>query len=363
MEVVVFGSWQTSRHYIARLNTSVAADGDLSVLFTSPCGFVPTEMYPNSGNRYYAENALEMLDQTGEWYYSRNTETLYFQTQDGGDPNAMTFVIDRGEELKEGILIKEEAARTTTLVPNNVHQSTLVELPPNSVTWGASSFTLEATLLTSRSVGQTIFYKGPQSRQHVPEDKCLYIDTNGHVALDVGWEGHLEPTATFTGLGQQGRTGRVVSRTIRSLTNISDGAPHHVVLAFDAPDSTYSLQIDGEVEGSATFGSADKSPGDWIVALAMDWPKGGWLSGVRYNFSVTEPVQGLHFANIEIVNVGWGLGREDITDFQAVSCFCPINFFFTSLDQALSHTLFFVLGELPFNCRSSFCRCTQLQPQ
>jgi hypothetical protein len=49
MEIVVFASWTSSRHYIAELNTS--KDGSLTVLFTSPCGFSPTGMWPNSGNR------------------------------------------------------------------------------------------------------------------------------------------------------------------------------------------------------------------------------------------------------------------------------------------------------------------------
>jgi hypothetical protein len=70
MEIVVYASWTSGRHYIKQLNASTP--NNLAVLFTTPAGFNPTSMWPNSGNRYYAENGgVEMVDEEGEWYYDK----------------------------------------------------------------------------------------------------------------------------------------------------------------------------------------------------------------------------------------------------------------------------------------------------
>ena len=68
MEVVVYASWSASRHYIDSLNVSAS-----TVTFTAPCLNAPAGMYPNSGNRYYVENALATVDSPGEFYIAPST--------------------------------------------------------------------------------------------------------------------------------------------------------------------------------------------------------------------------------------------------------------------------------------------------
>lgn len=41
------------------------------------------------GYGFYLDNALEALDQPGEWYYDRQTHTLYFYAPQGADPSSM----------------------------------------------------------------------------------------------------------------------------------------------------------------------------------------------------------------------------------------------------------------------------------
>ena len=162
MEIVVYASWTTGRHYIEQLNTSVAEG--LSVVFTSPCGFSPAGMYPNSGNRYYAENTVEMVDTEGEWHVSRRTGTLTLYSS--SDPSGRQLVLGRGDTLREGVLVKSTVSRRTVLLANQTRGP--VSLPANTVAWGASSFTLAATIVTNSSASdQMIFYKGPRSHQVV----------------------------------------------------------------------------------------------------------------------------------------------------------------------------------------------------
>ena len=63
-------------------------------------------MWPNSGNRYYAENALELVDEEGEWYVSRRSGVLTYRPPHGTDPNTRSFVLDRGDSLTQGIVLQ-----------------------------------------------------------------------------------------------------------------------------------------------------------------------------------------------------------------------------------------------------------------
>jgi hypothetical protein len=69
VEVVVFHSWNTSRVRIA------SVDKDKGVVaFTGPTIFRPLAWDPNQ--RYYVENARELLDAPGEWYLDRSSGVL-----------------------------------------------------------------------------------------------------------------------------------------------------------------------------------------------------------------------------------------------------------------------------------------------
>lgn len=78
VEVVVFHSWNTSRVRIASVDKAQAI-----VSFTGPTIFRPLAWDPEQ--RYYVENARELLDSPGEWYLDRETGVLSYWPLAGED--------------------------------------------------------------------------------------------------------------------------------------------------------------------------------------------------------------------------------------------------------------------------------------
>ena len=68
VEVVLYRTWNESRLLVSELY-----EDERVVTFTGPIG-----RRLGSGNRYYIDNALEELDQPGEWYLDRHTGELYY---------------------------------------------------------------------------------------------------------------------------------------------------------------------------------------------------------------------------------------------------------------------------------------------
>eukprot|EP00937_MAST-01D_sp_MAST-1D-sp2_P003545 g3545.t1 len=310
MEIVVYGSWTTARHYVAELNTSAR-----TVTLSDNCGFAPAGMWPNSGNRYYAEaGGVEMVDAAGEWFIDRRSGVLTYCAADSHEnPNDASFVLDRGEAVQEGVLLEQRTLVTTALdggagPQQRFNASAPLVLHADTIAWGSSSFVLRATVATtSAALGQQIFFKGERNHTHVADDKALYVDAGCALALDIGWVGHLA-----------GKPG-----TIRC-----DGSTHEVELRFDAPSSTYELRVDGELDARASFGTADPAmaPPQWTIEIGHGWGGGGddhddrsFVRNVSFAFSVPLPVSQLHLEGLEVRHVGWGLQSTGNTDFQAAS--------------------------------------------
>ncbi len=78
VEAVVFHSWNTSRVRMASVD---AAKG--IVTFTGPTIFRPLGWDPNQ--RYYVENARELLDSSGEWYLDRSSGVVSYWPLPGED--------------------------------------------------------------------------------------------------------------------------------------------------------------------------------------------------------------------------------------------------------------------------------------
>lgn len=78
VESVVFHSWNTSRVRIASVDKAQSI-----VTFTGPTIFRPLGWDPDQ--RYYVENARELLDAPGEWYLDRQTGVLSYWPLDGED--------------------------------------------------------------------------------------------------------------------------------------------------------------------------------------------------------------------------------------------------------------------------------------
>jgi len=78
VEVVVFHSWNTSRVRIAEVDEEAGI-----VRFTGKTIFRPLAWDPQQ--RYYVENARELLDAPGEWYLDRQTGMLTYWPRKGED--------------------------------------------------------------------------------------------------------------------------------------------------------------------------------------------------------------------------------------------------------------------------------------
>ncbi|MFC1737714.1 right-handed parallel beta-helix repeat-containing protein [Planctomycetota bacterium] len=78
VEILMYHKWNESRLIIQEIN-----EEQQTVTLTGPIG-------PRlGGNRYYVENALELLGQPGEWYLDRHEGKLYFWPVDEDDPSGL----------------------------------------------------------------------------------------------------------------------------------------------------------------------------------------------------------------------------------------------------------------------------------
>ena len=92
VEVVVYHSWNTSRVRIASVDEKQGI-----VTFTGPTIFRPLGWDPEQ--RYYVENARELLDEPGEWYLDRETGTLTYWPLPGEDMAKAEVVAPQLAEL------------------------------------------------------------------------------------------------------------------------------------------------------------------------------------------------------------------------------------------------------------------------
>jgi hypothetical protein len=80
VRVVLMHSWETSIHPIKSIDTETNI-----VEFTAPMREWWSIGYWEPNQRYYVENALELLDEPGEWYLDRTTGVLSYMPLPGED--------------------------------------------------------------------------------------------------------------------------------------------------------------------------------------------------------------------------------------------------------------------------------------
>jgi len=85
LELVVFHSWNTSRVRVASVDTQQRV-----VTFTGPTIFRPLAWDPQQ--RYYVENAAELLDAPGEWFLDASTGRVSYKPRPGEDPGRLEIV-------------------------------------------------------------------------------------------------------------------------------------------------------------------------------------------------------------------------------------------------------------------------------
>ncbi|MDY0165403.1 MAG: LamG-like jellyroll fold domain-containing protein [Thermoguttaceae bacterium] len=83
--VVVYHSWETSIHHVRYVDVE-----SRSVLLREPAPW-PMGRWQRQ-QRYYVENVFESLDEPGEWYFNRETETLYYYPMPGETPETVEAI-------------------------------------------------------------------------------------------------------------------------------------------------------------------------------------------------------------------------------------------------------------------------------
>lgn len=92
IEMVVFKNWDVARLPILSTSTSGSVT---TVDFQQPAkGLNNNQSNPliKAGQRYYFENALEFLDQPGEWYLNEVTAQLYYKPRAGENINTVEVI-------------------------------------------------------------------------------------------------------------------------------------------------------------------------------------------------------------------------------------------------------------------------------
>ncbi len=93
-ELVMYQNWSISRASI------VSSDGS-GLKLANPMGWIghgsATTASPDKPA--IIENALEFVDQPGEWYLDRTSGVLTYQAAEGEDPNTKTFIAPKLEQL------------------------------------------------------------------------------------------------------------------------------------------------------------------------------------------------------------------------------------------------------------------------
>ena len=94
VNVILMHSWETSIHPISAVDTA-----SNMVIFAGPMKEWWSIGYWEDNQRYYVENALELLDQPGEWYLDRESGKLYYWPMPGEKLGRVEVVAPRLTEF------------------------------------------------------------------------------------------------------------------------------------------------------------------------------------------------------------------------------------------------------------------------
>lgn len=102
MQLHVNATWRDFWVPIAGIAEDAA--GDKVVTFKQPAynemiGMEPREQTPTFNRLFYVENALELLDRHGEWYFNQSTREIFYYPQDHEDVGSMEAVVPVLERL------------------------------------------------------------------------------------------------------------------------------------------------------------------------------------------------------------------------------------------------------------------------
>lgn len=88
VEVMAAGNWAINRKRLSSVDEKTG-----TVVLAPPHSLGHGAIHPKSGRWCYFENALEMLDQPGEWYLDRTTGVLHYRPRPGEDMTRVETVM------------------------------------------------------------------------------------------------------------------------------------------------------------------------------------------------------------------------------------------------------------------------------
>ena len=158
IQFVSYEDWSTERVHL----TGIYSIGNSYYLALKPNeadllfgGQAPIKRQTTYG-RYYLENALEFLDQAGEWYYNNTTGYLYYKPLSGETLSSLTAVVPNGIEQFFSFQGTNTASVQNMILRNFKMMYTAWSAPDNNGLFDAqaNAFTMEDTSFQKYSVWQ-----------------------------------------------------------------------------------------------------------------------------------------------------------------------------------------------------------------
>ena len=143
MELVWMGeeSHCTWRSHRVLVNSIVPLNGDSMVIKLDNFGYSMTSAggsRPSPEKPFYIENAYELLDTPGEWYFNSNTKKLYYIPREGENMKTSTFYIPGNVETILSIKGSSLASKVQNLIFDGLHFRHTTWMRPNTTRVGAS---------------------------------------------------------------------------------------------------------------------------------------------------------------------------------------------------------------------------------
>ncbi len=291
---IEFGYYNSWTHMICRI-ASITREGDGAVITMAEPGFLLASKKGGTlaGMPDYMENALELLDQPGEWYFDRQAHVLYYMPRPGEDMSKAEVVAP--------------ALTTLMLVKGSLDQ------PVHDLRFEGLTFA-HATWLRPSEFGhpdaQANFIEPPENTYERPEAEHGFVPVNGehgkspaNVVIDAA-QGIEIAGCTFTALGGAG-------------LDLQDGAQDNAVTGCIFTD----ISASGVQVGDVT--REDHHPSDPRRTVRGNRVTNNVVTrcGVEYQDSIgifAGYTDGTVIAHNEIfdlpytgVSVGWGWGEPD----------------------------------------------------
>jgi hypothetical protein len=192
---IEFGYFTSWTHMISKIEKITKADTGVIIEMSQPGFFLNCRKGGSRANQpAYMENALELLDEPGEWYFDRPAHTLYYLPKPGEDMAKAEVIAPKLEQLM--------------LVKGTLDQP-VRDLGFNGLTFAHATW-LEPSTALGHPDGQANLIQPADNSYFRPEHERGWVPINGehvkcpaNVVVDAGHAIRFDG-CTFTALGGAG---------------------------------------------------------------------------------------------------------------------------------------------------------------